>query len=128
MNYFDGFNPRFIESADTLMNRVLDSLAADDKEKLMQLLDQHAYEISDNLLRDLNYDCKSVGFMLICFLAAVLTKILMPTNDNKVNEDGAFRWVMDAIAQLKYEDTLEISALAEVLSKQEPRINGEDVV
>jgi len=120
MNYFDGFNPKFLESAETLFNRVIDSLSVteSDKKKLFQLLNEHSYEISDNLLRDLNYDCKMVGFKLICFLAAILTKILMPLNENKENEEGAFRWIMDAISQLKYEATLEMSVQAEGLAKQ----------
>jgi hypothetical protein len=129
MNYFDGFNPKFIESAETLLNRVLDSLASTEEEKkeLLAVLDEHAYEIADNFLRDLNYDCKMVGFKLICFLAAILTKILMPLNENNENEAGAFRWVMDAISQLKYEATLEMSAQAEVLAKQ-TKIDGGDVI
>jgi hypothetical protein len=120
MNYFDGFNPKFLESAETLFNRVINSLSVteSDKKKLFQLLNEHSYEISDNLLRDLNYDCKMVGFKLICFLAAILTKILMPLNENKENEEGAFLWIMDAISQLKYEATLEMSVQAERLAKQ----------
>ncbi len=119
MTYFDGFNPRFIEAGDNLMERVLKSLSSHPA-RAQAILNQYGYELGDNLLRDLNYDCKAEGLRLVCFLASILTKITMPLNDNAVNEEGAFRWVMDAIGQLKFEDSLELAIKAEVLSKQVP--------
>jgi hypothetical protein len=126
MDYFDGFNPKFLADGDKLFERVVEALSKKtDPEEVKKSLDEHCYEISDNLLRDLNYDCKMVGFRLVCFLANILTKVLMPLNDNKANEEGAFRWIMDAIGQLKYENTLDMSVVAELLSKQ-LRETGDD--
>jgi len=117
MNYFDDLNPKFVEQGDGLLKKVLEALSKNPA-RAEAILNQYGYEICDNLLRDLNYDCKAEGLRLVCFLASILTKITMPLHDNAVNEAGAFRWVMDAIGQLKFEDSLELAIKAEGLSKK----------
>ncbi len=119
MKYFESVNPKFIEAAKKLQDDVISKLAqAANLSELDVAHDLHkvAYEIADNLLRDLAYDCKEQGLLLVCLLASTINKILTPEAGNEANEEASLRWIMDAIGQIKYETMLDIALQASKMS------------
>lgn len=126
MSIFDNVNPHLLDAAIAVQDMTVKALKlALPNEPIEQLINEHIFEIANNLFTDIAYEVKENDFLLLALICVVLNRVFDSHKENRINDESSAVWLLSAIHNLKLSKTTAMADAAIELINQEFYRRGE---
>lgn len=126
MSIFDNVNPHLLDAAIAVQDMTVKALKlALPNEPIEQLINDHIFEIANNLFTDIAYEVKENDFLLLALICVVLNRVFDSHKENRINDESSAVWLLSAIHNLKLSKTTAMADAAIELINQEFYRRGE---